>query len=411
MSAHPDRRGRHQRSRSQKARRRGSNLRHYYNRSARGVTPGEFDFRIQLLRPEFHNSKKKRLGLDRATTSLSWDDESAVMTGGLNLQRPRPSKAHSVPVARGHAIRLAVKMRHHWRRIWDMRVNAEPSPDLLTGNVSVTIADDLEALQRGEENWDFEKNDQRKKGWKAHDVALHVCRKCRVRPGHIAEGTEFLDKIKFTGSGLEAIKKAYAQESDKTDRKYVIKMVQGKLNVRELKRGRVAYVIKGVATQTTLEGDPKKDRPRTVVKAHGRVNGKKETVTVHRKEALRRFGRSVLEKDFGKLDSVSDLRRKASGALRDELRVRRRADITIPGIPFIERGATVRWINHEPGWHGKSRTSTDLQYAFVKMCNHTLDSSGFWTTMTLTQADPYLIDQRRRDHDSRDKKRRQRRRG
>jgi hypothetical protein len=209
--------------------------------------------------------------------------------------------------------------------------------------------------------------------------------------GKIAKGAARIKKLKKTCSGLEIIMRAYAAERQKSDRAFVIRLRNGRLEVVPVKRHRVLYEIRGVEIDYSTEtGSPKKKRPTTVIEAKGRVDKKKVEVKVFRRAILKRLGLSRAERSYGKVDSKQELREKAMRDLAEEIRVKRTANLTIPGIPFIERGDTVRWITEEPGWSGPSFGTQDRSYAYVTGVTHAATPASFTSSMNLSQVDPFL---------------------
>lgn len=400
--------GRKQRQNSQRGRRRRPNLSTYYGQKLSAVEPGDFTFRTVLVRPELGKRADAELLLDRATTYISWDDSAPVLSGSLTLLRSNPLVARSVPVQVGNMVRLMVRWHSKWHRLWQMRVNVEPSVNLKAGELSVGLTDDLEALQRDEQEWEFKKDGQHPQGWLMHEVIIYVAKRCGVKLGQIARGEKPLDSIKFRGSGLEAIRRATKAEGEDTYRVYVIRFRQARLTVLPVQRHEIAYQVSRGLIDGTLEARTKTERPPTVVRATGQVDGDKLTVRIGHPEIIRRLGRSTLEKDFGKLDSAEDLKDKARRELARQLRITRTADLTIPGNPFIGRGDAIHWLNHEPGWHGASKHSRDRQWCFASAVSHTVSPGDFTTVLSLRQRDPFLADRQRRDQARRDARHKER---
>jgi hypothetical protein len=400
--------GRDERRQSDQGRRRLPRMGQIYGRRLRDIIPGEFEFRTLLIRPEKRDRQGLRLA--QALTYLSWTSDGPVLTGSITLKRPAGDRPHSVPVKRGHLIRLLVRWHQQWYRLWDMRVNGEPDVDRTSGDINCELADDLDALKRNRRDWSFRKTKQRKKGWHPQEIAVNVCRREGVKMGRIAEvNSVWIDKLEQDNtSGLDIIKKAYKQASDETGKRYVMQFKRGRFEVIPLQRSKIAYIIKNMATGESTSGTPRHERPHTVIEGTAKVGDEKVTETLARPAIVRRFGRSVLEKDYGEIGSRDHLRELMERDLAAEIRVKLTATLTLPMIPFLERGSTVRWMTNEPGWFGPSENSRDRSWAFVRTASHSLDPSSQTTTVTLEQFDPYLADQRRRDKDARDKKRRER---
>lgn len=390
--------GRIERRNSSEGRVRRPNLRRAYRHRLKDVRPGDFVFELVLVRP----AEKETKSLDRVTTSIEWADEGPMLTGSLSLRRPNP--LHPLPIRDRDRVRLFVRWNGRRYRLWEMVIDGDPVPTLETGEENVTLGDDLDALRRNERHWEFKKTKRKSKGWRAHEITLEVCRREGVRPGRIAKGTVYIEKLEMDGSGLEVIKRAWARERKKTERKFVVRFRDGLLDVLPLRRNRILFEIRGLLRGGSLEARRKNDRPATVIDAKGTLEGKKIEIEVVKRGALRRFGLSREEKSYGRVKSKAELREEAMRDLADELRVTRTATLEIPGLPFVERGDTVRWVNDEPGWSGPAKGTRNREFAYVTSVSHSASAGDYVTTLSLSQVDPYLEDARRRAEAEREKK-------
>jgi hypothetical protein len=332
-----------------------------------------------------------------------------VLTGSLSWRRP-DHDPNAIPVRLGNIIRLEMEWRDDLFQLWEMRVDEEPSVDLMAGEVSAVLADDLIALSRNIRDWNMRKK-KGKKGGKltAVEVTKKVCRREGVKIGRLSKATKNLGDIdEKNKSGLDVIKQAWEEEGKRTGREYVIKFRDGKLDVLPFERSKVLYIIRGILTSATLEASRKNTRPTTVIEATGRDGKRKITQTVFREAIVRRFGRSTEEKDYGRVSGPGELREKAMRDLAKAMKVTRTAELTIPGVPFMERGTTIRWDSDEPGWHGDSKDSRDRRYCFVTSASHTVSGASYYTSLSVDQKDPYLADERRESKDKRDEKNKKR---
>jgi len=404
--------GKKQRSNSERGKLRAPNLDGFYNRQAQKIEPGDYTFRTLLIRPE-KPRPDRFLILDRALTDINWgDDGGSVLSGSMTVRRPHPDRITAVPVQRGHRIRLQLLWGGRWRPLWDMRVPEVPDVDRKSGTLSVQLSDDLSALKLNEKQWEFKKDKQHPKGWTADQITRAVCRDQRVRPGQIPQGKRKIKKLKLKGSGLEVIRKAWAMEKQRTLKRYIVRFREGRLSVIPFKRPGTLYVIKGIekSASTSATG---KGRPVTSIKATGRIKTgskhKKVEEVVQSKPAMAKFGFSQQDRHYGRVDSRAELRDEAKRDLSEEIKVKRTANLLIPGIPFIEKGSTVKWITEEAGWHGKvGDTDQDRAIAFVVFARHTVLPTSYETEMELSQEDPYLADRERRDEERRDDKKKER---
>jgi len=396
--------GRGQRSGSSRGRNRMPNLTRFYHARIGDARGGDWEFRLLCLRP----SRPRRVDLTAAVESLEWADDAAFLTGSVALRRRGPGAAKSVPVGRGHRVRLDVKVGQLWRTLWEMRVPGYPSVDRVTGAISITAEDDLAALGRNERKWSFRKTGSRPNGWKAHEIAAHVGRKEGVPLDRLARGREWIEKLEHEGTGLEVIKKAYAKEKEETGVRYIIRFRRGRLQVVPFERPHVLYVVGRNAESLTFDAAAKSERPATLIKATGQIDGEKAEVEVTDDRLRRRYGRVVREKDYGKVDSREQLRNRARRDLTRDLEAKRTASITVPGVPFLERGSALRLNVNEPGWRGRARFSRDRRYCYVRTVYHSVSPGRYTCDVEAVQVDPYLRDRRRLERERREERRRKR---
>jgi hypothetical protein len=410
--------GAKQRANSKRGQLRQPDLARFYGKKAADLRAGLYDFRIKLIRPALSGPERITM-INRKSTSLNWSDEGDTLSGSLTLRRPWRLKPGSAPINKGDGIRLEVKWAGKWKELWTLWVQGDPPVTLLSGEVSVELGDELFPLKKNERDWEFKqtKRGPRHKGWTADEVARFVGKSERIRIGKLAQGPERFEIKKMKkASGLEVIRRAYAEESKRTGRKFIVRMRGGRLDVEALQRPGTMYVIHGIEREASTAGASKQDHPATVIEARGRLRGKsgkdgKLKVTVAREKAVRRFGRVVKEKDYGRVDSKDDLRTQAKRDLAAELKVTRTATLELPGIPFLEKGSTLRWVIGEPGWHGKTtlaKHGRDKGICFVTSAQHSLTPEGYTTTVSVNQDDVFLDEARRLDEEDRDKKRQER---
>lgn len=397
--------GRKERDSSAKGKAHKPNLKAFYRGELSDIRPGEFEFELALLR----GGRSKPLVLDPVVESFSWEDSEAVLSGSLNLRRPDPGDAASLPIGKGHLVRCRVRYGGHaWRELWRMRADS-PVPDPVEGAVTVDLADDLAGLQKGERKWTFRKSKHRRHGWRADEITRHVCKELHVHVGALAKGTKRFDKVVTTGSGLAAIKDAYKRERDHSARAFVLRMHNGRVEVVPYRRNRVLYVIAGDLQQASQTAE-QKDKPITVLKARGHIgkgkDRKKVKATVFDRRVVARWGRLEKERDFGRVKSRADLLHQARLDLAKEIRVKRTAELTIAGVPFIRRGDGLRWVTKEPGWYGKTTEVRDRSYVFCTSVSHNVGAGGeYTTTLGIDQDDPFVKDKERREKELRAKKR------
>lgn len=407
--------GREQKAKTPRSKLAAPNLNAYYDKAIHALEPGAFTFRTILIRPA-QPRDSRYMTLDRATTTLEWNDsESSSLSGSLSLQRPSPEEVGALPILRGDRVRLQLFWGGQWRTMWDMMVSEPPPASLPLGSISVSLADPLAALQANVKQWEFKKDKRHPDGWTADEITRFVCKDQHCRIARLPQGKVKIKKLKLKGSGLEVIRRAWAREKKKTTLRYVIKFVNGHLDVVPFGRPETMTVIGGIAKQAETEATGGGGlHPTTSIKATGHLklaDGKTKKIeeVVTSKSAAKRLGFSQKEHNYGKVDSRSELREEAQRDLSSELELKHTATLTIPGIPFLEKGSTVKWLTNEPGWHGKvGKSKKDRAIAFVTGTTHTLSPQAYETSLALSQQDIYLADAERRDEERRQKKQKER---
>lgn len=410
--------GAKERANSTKGQLRRPNLDRYYGKKAADLNPGHYTFRATLIRTALQGPGRET-PLDPKAVLIDWTDEGDAFTANATLRRPFRLQPGSVPIERGDGIRLETRWSGQWKELWTLWVRVEPEVNLSTGEVSCELGDELFPLKRTQRDWEFKstKKGPKRHGWTADEVAREVGKVDRVRIGKLAKGTKRFEMKKVKkASGLEVIRRAYAHESNKTGRKFLIRMKGGKLDVLPLTRPGTLYVINGVELEAELTSTPKNPHPATVIEAKGRLRGDsgkdaKLKATIAREKAVRRFGRVVKQHDFGRVKSQADLETQAKRLLAGELKVTRSASITMPGIPFLEKGSTIRWVIGEPGWHGTTtlaKHGRDKSICFVTASSHSLSPEAYTTTVQVNQEDVYYEAAKQEDEEARKEKRRKR---
>lgn len=401
--------GRKQRSATATARMRRPNVRKFYGRELKNIRPGDFEFSLTLLRGRGLGNVR----IDTVVEAFDWTDEEAAMAGSLSLRRPDPDKPKSLPVARGHRVQCRCRPvgATSWYELWTMRCGS-PETSVTDGTVTVELADDLSRLSHNRRDWTFRKTKRRKQGYFAHDITKEVCRREGVKVGALAKGTVRIDKlVKKDTDALTMIREAYKKEQEKTGRRFVIRMRKGRLEVTPFQRNRILYQFANQLQDVQLS-EEQKDKPITVLEGKGRIGkgkgAKRVRYTEARRDIVDRLGYAHQEKDYGRVDSLKDLRERVQRDYSKNIEVKRTASFTTAGVPFIRRGHGIRWKNVEPGWHGKSESSLDRTFVYATSVRHRVDSSGYVTEMDIAQEDPFQKDEERLDKEAREKARKAR---
>lgn len=385
--------GRNERLSTATGRSRKPDLRRHYAFRLPEISPSTIDFRVTLLR----GNGIAPLPLDSVIETIDWADEADTVTlsGSASLRRPVPSDPASLPIGRGHRLRLAVRWNEKWHRLWDMRV-LPPEINLEDGQVSVEFADEMEALKRSRRDWIFRKSKSRPKGWKPEQIALNVLRKTGVRPGSIAKTNVYIDRLrKKDTNAWDVISEAYQKETNKSGRDYLIRMRDGRFDVLERRRNPVAFVIGQDAIGVSVRQIPAQQKPFTVLTGTGRVgkgkDAKKVRYTEGPKAIVARFGYVHRVKSYGTVSSLSALKGLVRRDLAKAIKVKREATVTVPLIPFIRRGDALFLEFPKEGFRGRDTV------CFAASVRHSVggtDPSSRTTEIDVVQTDVY---QRYRD--------------
>lgn len=390
-------RGVAERRRSHVGRARLPDLRQLYRHALPRITPGDYEFSFELL-----GANVAPVVLDTLLDSATWTEDSATPTGHLTVRRPDPDRPHSLIVQKGMLVRCRTRPGHGgpFIDLWTMRI-LDPQVDPVAGVVDFDVTDDMEMLTRNRRDWVFRKTKKRKRGYTLQEVVAEVARREGIRVGRVFQGTHRMSFTKKNASALEVLRFAAQQEKGKTGAQLLIRLVNRRIEVVPLERNRVLYEFKDQIDAVTL-AQTAADRPITVLLAKGHLGKgkavKKLRATVSDRAVVRKLGRVVQEKDYGHVSSLAELMRLARRDLAKGQRVKRTASMTVRGVPFIRRGEGIRWLNTEPGWYGREDDlARDRTFVFATAVTHTVSGADYTTDLALTQADPFLADERAQD--------------
>jgi hypothetical protein len=369
------------------------------------VRPGEFRFRLILIRPGLAN-----LELDEVVESWDWTDDGSVLSGSLTLMRPNPEDPGSLPIGVGQRVRCQVRWAGGRYTLWEMRCGT-PQIDSGESQVTVELRDDMALLSRTRRSWSFRKTKARKRGWYAHEIGREVCRKEGIPIGSLVRGSHRFTLKRKKTSALDVLREVYGKEREKTGVRFIIRLRNGKVEVLHLQRNVALYVFEEQIERAMIQ-QVAAQRPVTVIIGRARIgkgkDAKKIKHTEYRPAIVRRFGRVTEEKDYGRVSSREELRQKVRRDLAKKIRVKRTASLTVPGVPFVRRGDAARWKTFETGWSGSSLASRDRSFVYVTSVMHSVSSSGYSMDLDITQEDPYVADDKRRDKEARDRAKKRR---
>jgi hypothetical protein len=351
-------------------------LSRYYSQQLPPITPGDFQFFLTLLR-----GGRPPLDISAMVPNLEWQDEGTVLGGNLELKHPDGSY---VWVARGHQVRCDTEWQGKRYNLWTMR--CEPPQDTVEAfSTSITMVDELDALRRDKLVWHFNRTSKRRRGWTADEIALAVCQRLGCKVGKLLKG-KLYQHFSLTGSGIEAITKAYQAENQANGVRYVMRMVNGHFEVVEYQRNPLLYVLKDQITHA-LTSDSGQTYPVTLVRGYGYIGDgharKQLAYTAFDTATVRQLGYVPAQKHFGRVNSQADLEGRTKRALASDLLAYKTATITHPGIPFIRRGEGVQLDLPNQGFAGKNA------FVYCASVNNSSVGDEYTTELTVSTLDPF----------------------
>lgn len=330
------------------------------------------------------------------------------MTGNLQLRRPKAGDAGSLPIERGHRVRCRVKWAGSWYELWTMRCEppeVQPEEDI----VSVNLKDDMDLIKRTKRDWSFRQTKHRKFGYFPEEIVRIVCARAGIKVGAIAKGKYRVPALSLkNATPLDVFKRAYAYEREKTGRSFVIRIRDGKLEIVPLKRNPSVYVLAKQIQTALVTQEPASETPATVLTGRGRIGSGKDTrkvaYTDYDRAVVRRYGYVHRDRNFGRVESVGDLREKTQRALAKQLKVNRTATIQYEGIPFIRRGDGAKLMLGAEGFSGREA------FVYATTATHNVQGATYTSTWDFTTDDPYVALKAEAEKAQREAKRRERKR-
>jgi hypothetical protein len=391
--ARKDRSGRSQRRASASGQAKRPDLSSYYGRRLPPVTPGEFEFRLDLYRGRSHV-----MTLD-TVESFEWTDEESAMSGNVQVRRPDPDDASSLPVGRGMRIKCRTRWHGKLYEVWTMRCEPpEVTVDDSGAHVSVDVKDDMVLVNSGKRRYLYRTTKRRKHGWFGHDALRDAARKDGIKLGAIAKCRKRMGKIDVTGSFLDLATKVYSHEAEVTGWKYILRMRDGKFEAVRYARNRTLYVLGEALRQGVVKQAPKVEKPVTVWTGKARLGkgkgAKHIRYTEARRSMIERFGRTTKTQDYGRVDSMAELKRKVRRDLVKQYAVDVTIDVQAPGVPFIRRGDGVQVsLPSEDfvGWRS---------YVYCTGASHQVQGESYTMQASFSRDDPFEKDRLRREQEA-----------
>lgn len=397
---HKQRARRRRKRRERNRQREDRNVLSRYHKHAAPLNP-DVEFRYTLLRPERKQKSMRKVPLENVT-DCSWDDADSVLTGSITLQMEERER-DKAPVVDGNVIKCEVRWNNKWKEVWRMRITV-PSAQVSDDTLTLTLADDLDLVQRSKGDFKFtkEKEGSHKNGWFAHEILEQVAKDYNFKLGRVDKATyEINDLTMQDVSALDPIIKAYKLERENTGKRYVMRWVNGRLNVLKLRRQELLYSLREQIVDAVVEHDRGAGFCTALIvrgNLEGQDSNKKEAieVTVEHKQAIEQYGYIIRSVNIdSEVKSKEELRERGKRMLAN--RIRRKTDdrvsLTHVGIPFIRRGDAVRINLPEYGFKDKRRpvrTYKGGHYSilFVASISHSVSNGDYTMSMEFALDDP-----------------------
>lgn len=387
------------------------NINALYQKKAKPLDLGKFEFR--LMRHRKSASKHKRqVNLKGYIVSIDWTEgDGPPLTGSVTLMVPRRHRKHpnqDIIVKDGDKLVLECKRGHKWREVWRMRVWAL-SESVSGGALTLTLYDDLQNLVESQASFSFtkSKHGKHKDGWRADQIAAEVAQRFKLRIGKLAKTKRQINDLTMhKAGGLDPIIKAYKLEKEETGKQYVLHWKNGKLNIERLRRQPFLNVMRHLIQEAVI-GHERDDRFFTVLTLSANTDQQggdsndqgdpkdKLEVTVQDDRAVKRFGYIEHEdtvdhnvKGKEKLKAIA-LQRIAKAV---EKRTMDGVEIDHPGVPWIRKGDAVQVKLPEYGFRSGQRDedlgSGNWNVFFVKTASHTIAGGDYNMHITFGIQDP-----------------------
>jgi hypothetical protein len=356
---------------------------------AQSILLGADVFRVWALLRDRGNGARREL-IDDVWTSLSWDDASALMTGDITLQRPEFGEG--VPLRKGDQVMVEASVYGQgFGELWRMRVNS-PSRGI-DGTQTFQLANDLDLLNRSQDDFKFAKNKAHPKGWLTGDAAKYVLDRYGVRYAPMPKTTHFIKKLTQTGvSPLSMLATIFRAERVNSGHRYVFRMDRGVAIIRPLRR--TPYIMEvNAAIEDLTTSDSFRDEFATALTVRGTTGTSKRDKKLHRKVKSRKIAVSVQSNaaisQYGyvhrfyhanDIDSEADARKVGLRRIAQMVRPNFEVTMTLEGIPRLRRGDAMFVNEPDVGLH---------KTVWVKEVRHTVNSGEYTMDLTLMFDDPF----------------------
>lgn len=336
------------------------------------------------------------LDLDTGISNVTWRRAGARRTGSATYNWPSNVKHPAGLVVKGDVLRCEVRVRDSspWRTLWEATVT-KATPSLGSKATDLALRSALNPATRSRSDWRYRTDNEHPKGWLADEVTAHAAHRAGVKVGQLPRGRFRIEKlIDKEGSLVDVVTEAWKLEREHSGRRFDVSIARGVLDVVELHEPRYLIPLRKTLIDAVL-GDALPDEFASAlvltakVKVKGSDERKKVKVKVVDRARVRRYGYIVRHRDIDDEDvnTREQLRRHGRRLLaRSGFAPFKTATITVPGIPWADRGHATKLNVPELG------VSADV---FVKSVEHRLSAGGYEMDLVVSVNDPWEADERK----------------
>jgi hypothetical protein len=379
------------RPKPKRGRARSTAPRNFWGRPGPKIAYGREHFRVTLLR----GRRIPRLPLDRLIETVTWTDESAILTGDISL-RQAPYVKQPIPVLAGHQVlcEIANSPNGPYRELWRMRVS-QPQREFREGTASFSLQSDLALLQASEDDFRYGKGRRYKRGPRGDQVIRDVCRRYGVRVRSCPRMRHRVRKLVMLNvSPLDVIVRVLKLERTNHGRRFAIYFERGKLEIRPLRRSNLLLEL-GPSVINAALSDSIKENFATALTVRTGASEEKQPDSKNRKvkrkkkivvkikspSAVARYGyihRIVYAQDA---DTPGEAKAQGRRYLAKLARPNKEATISHRGIPWVKRLQAIRLSFPE---------QQVKQIVYVKSVRFSLTAQGLDMEMNMAFDDPYV---------------------
>jgi hypothetical protein len=361
----------------------------YWQIKGKPLKFGREQFRVSLI------DDSGRRNIDRQVEQVTWTDESAIMTGTVQMRDQPYGRAPDLNSGGQIVLECAVNGDGRFVELWRMWVD-QPERDFASSTRTFQLVNALGLLQRSTDDFKYVKNRAHSRGWRASQVAVDIAKRYRIPVGVIASTSHWIKKlVRLNSSPLEAIADAYRRERVNANKRYVISADHGRLNITPLKRSSSLLLLGPTLIDASLH-EQKKDAFATALsvratatvpsKKRDRKNRKKHdtrkiVVKVESAAAIKKYG--YVHRNVTAPDADTAAEAQAFG-LRQLVTVGkpiRELTLQHPGIPSIKRGDALRAVLPDSALN---------QVIFVTRAEHSVDPGNYTMTLGVSFTDPFV---------------------